>query len=66
MFKFRSRKSKEDQSRKDFEFEYLLFLASAFQAAKRQPIVDFDTSRCEFQCNEQSESVVANTARATS
>jgi hypothetical protein len=66
MFTFRSRKSKADQSRQDFEFEYLLFLASAFQAAERQPMIDSDTLKCEFQCNEQSESVVANTARETS
>jgi hypothetical protein len=65
MFKFHSRKSKTDQSRQDFEFEYLLFLASAYQAAERLPIVQSDASRCEFQFNEQFQSMIANSARET-
>jgi hypothetical protein len=66
MFKFRLRKSQRNRSRQDFEFEYLLFLASAIESAERQALAESAASGCESTCNAQSQSVVANTAPGTS
>jgi len=66
MFKFCLRNSQRNRSRQDFEFEYLLFLASAIEPAERQAVVESAASSCESNYKAQSPSVVANTAPGTS